>query len=585
MKEYNVTLYYSTMFGGANIPSSPAVLETVVSKTTFPAVYLRQDASLAVIKLKAEWEQVENADYARVGDKYYFVIGVNMTTPETAHVMLQMDYFTSAGGIDNITFLSGWCKRSHTGMNDLFGNTLDEPWMPSRDMVLEEPYYIIQDEDGGVQYTIVGSTVDLLQQERVAEVYESIATDLDSAVTVPKISAIEEGTLCRMEIPDGLNGTIKDNKLPNCRLYNFAMLEVKDGVQAMRSLGIDNAITACYTIPLGFLAYTIPAGGTNYSEITIRMRKHEASTLPYKYATPGFTIRNTKVFNLYNQYQLLSICSGDGLDFEASQIYKSGDLWPDFTVFADPSPNGCPYIQPDYFEGRPNRPFSQCVQGMPWQNTPLSFSEKSGYLVDNQQFQRRAINPVNSYKQMVTNNTIRSVTGALDLVFGGSQNNSDEGGNGLSLPSATGVANWGLGVYNNAKNEAAALQNLSNMRYDFNVAQNIRIPEIAFPRDESIQVYVGNGFCVVQRHLHPSDAKKLDLFLTQFGCTQDKKLEKQDFVNNQYFNFVQATGVNISSPVGLRYRQGIISQLEEGVRLWHVLPNYDAMEYNPERGS
>ena len=58
-----------------------------------------------------------------------------------------------------------------------------------------------------------------------------------------------------------------------------------------------------------------------------------------------------------------------------------------------------------------------------------------------------------------------------------------------------------------------------------------------------------------------------------FGYATEKPIEVTDFTNRRYFNFVQATGVNIKSSQGLRFRQGACAQLESGVRVWHVLPD------------
>ena len=66
-----------------------------------------------------------------------------------------------------------------------------------------------------------------------------------------------------------------------------------------------------------------------------------------------------------------------------------------------------------------------------------------------------------------------------------------------------------------------------------------------------------------------------------YGYAQSKPLEKSDFTNRRYFNYVQADGVNVGGNIGLRIREMIAQQLSGGVRIWHTLPNPSYYNNNP----
>ena len=61
-KSYAVRLYISTGFNKGNIPSSPSVLETAPHYDV-DAVFERQNRNNGSIRIKAQWDDIKDADY------------------------------------------------------------------------------------------------------------------------------------------------------------------------------------------------------------------------------------------------------------------------------------------------------------------------------------------------------------------------------------------------------------------------------------------------------------------------------------------------------------------------------------------
>lgn len=549
MAVYSIKGYFNTGFNSVNIPDSPAVLATASSKT-FASNWLLQNKDLTAVRLNATWEEVQNIDYVAIGNSYYYVKGITMLTEVCAELSLVLDGLTTAGGVNAVGITGGWCKRSHTGNDALFDNNIPEPWQPS------EPLEIVglkkHVESTGDGWTLVCSTVDLTKIESVAQEY----IDKDNAVVcyVPKVPPVT--TESRMEAVLPVYGR-KAQTLPNTSL--FYVDNVLEAIAHVRELGIESCLTGAYVLPREW-------GDIGFGERNVVNTLGKLYSQTCGGAISYGSVNNKKCFSQYNEFSIVAMATGDKITSEAHDIYDGGSS-PTVLLFSDPSPeNGKPYAQFKKFLGNTQLPFQNCVQGGTWLNQPMAFSGTSGSLIAQTQFTNRqdlaeTRNNVN-YGMSTAGNFLSAIGSALT-------------GN------ISGVLGSAKSQAESAINYEFANQQRQLEQAEFETAQTINAPDVKFPRSSSIQAYVGNGFVTYQTRLSAKDLSRFDRFLTMFGYAQSKPLEKSDFTNRLYFNYVQADGVNVSGNVGLRVRENIVEQLSGGVRIWHTLPNASYYNSNP----
>lgn len=549
MAVYSIKGYFNTCFNSLNIPDSPDVLATASSKT-FASNWLLQNKDLTAVRLNATWEEVQNIDYVAIGNSYYYVKGITMLTEVCAELSLVLDGLTTAGGVNAVGITGGWCKRSHTGNDALFGNNIPEPWQPS------EPLEIVglkkHIESTGDGWTLVCSTVDLTKIESVAQEY----LDKDNAVVcyVPKVPPVTTESIMEADIP--VYG-LKSQTLPNTSL--FYVDNVLEAIAHVRELGIESCLTGAYVLPREW-------GDIGFGERNVVNTIGKLYSQTCGGAISYGSVNNKKCFSQYNEFSIVAMATGDKITSEAHDIYDGGAS-PTVIMFSDPSPeNGKPYAQFKNFLGNQQLPFQNCVQGGTWLNQPMAFSGTSGSLIAQTQFTNRqdlaeTRNNVN-YGMSTAGNFLSAIgsalTGNLSGVLGSAKSQAES-----------------------AINYEFANQQRQLERAEFETAQTINAPDVKFPRSSSIQAYVGNGFVTYQTRLSAKDLSRFDRFLTMFGYAQSKPLEKSDFTNRRYFNYVQADGVNVSGNVGLRVRENIVEQLSGGVRIWHTLPNASYYNSNP----
>lgn len=547
MAVYSITGYFNTGFGSGNIPDSPAVLRLATSKV-FPSNWLLQNKDLTTTRLNATWSEVENIDYVAIGNSYYFVVGITMQTEVCAELTLQLDGLTTAGGINALSFTDGWCKRAHTRSDTLFANNIPEPFQPAQDLVIDGVKKIGTDPD---YVTFISATVDLYNIEKVADEY------LDSgggiACYVPTVPKARFETEIHINTPEGSTS----NKLPNTTLYyhtedNAGMYDdLTPALQTLRSLGLDTAITGSYSVPRAWAVFGSYSEGIrtlsgNGGKVTIN--------IPYVYGSA----KNKKVYSLFNMYTIIATANGSSVTKDGHILYNN-DQSPDLFAISNPAPNGYPALQFLYNEGRRCFAMENGVVGESWLNAPIAYGQVSGSLVQNQQYANREA-------LQTANRQFDAVSGIANVI--GKAASGDIGG----LIS---------GIWGTATSQAMGEVSQMNQRAEFETTQSFVVPEIQFPQGVVNQMATGNGFLVYRVRLSDNDVARLDKFLTMYGYAQSKPLEKSDFTNRRYFNYVQADGVNVGGNIGLRIREMIAQQLSGGVRIWHTLPNPSYYNNNP----
>ena len=547
MAVYSITGYFNTGFGSGNIPDSPAVLRLATSKV-FPSNWLLQNKDLTTTRLNATWSEVENIDYVAIGNSYYFVVGIKMQTEVCAELTLQLDGLTTAGGINALSFTDGWCKRAHTGNDTLFANNIPEPFQPAQDLVIDGVKKI---GTNPMYYTFISATVDLYNIEKVADEY------LDSgggiACYVPTIPKAKFETEVVISTPQGITA----NKLPNTTLYYHTednaggYDDLTPALQTLRSLGLDTAITGSYSVPR---EWAIFAGYSEGIRTLHGLGGSEVSGIPYVYGSA----KNKKVYSLFNMYTIIATANGSSVTKDGHTLYNN-DQSPELFAISNPAPNGYPALQFLYNEGRRCFAMENGVVGESWLNAPIAYGQVSGSLVQKQQYANREA-------LQTANRQFDAVSGIANVI--GKAASGDIGGVISSI--------WGT-----ATSQAMGEVSQMNQRAEFETAQSFVVPEIQFPQGVVNQMATGNGFLVYRVRLSNNDVARLDKFLTMYGYAQSKPLEKTDFTNRRYFNYVQADGVNVGGNIGLRIREMIAQQLSGGVRIWHTLPNPSYYNNNP----
>lgn len=547
MAVYSITGYFNTGFGSGNIPDSPAVLRLATSKV-FPSNWLLQNKDLTTTRLNATWGEVENIDYVAIGNSYYFVVGITMQTEVCAELTLQLDGLTTAGGINALSFTDGWCKRAHTGNDTLFSNNIPEPFQPAQDLVIDGVKKIGTDPE---YLTLISATVDLYNIEKVADEY------LDSgggiACYVPTVPKAKFETEVVISTPQGFTA----NKLPNTTLYYHTednaggYDDLTPALQTLRSLGLDTAITGSYSVPREWAFFE------GYSEgirTLYDLGGSEVSGIPYVYGNA----KNKKVYSLFNMYTIIATANGSSVTKDGHTLYHN-DQSPELFAISNPAPNGYPALQFLYNEGRRCFAMENGVVGESWLNAPIAYGQVSGSLVQKQQYANREA-------LQTANRQFDAVSGIANVV--GKAVSGDIGG----LIS---------GIWGTATSQAMGEVSQMNQRAEFETTQSFVVPEIQFPQGVVNQMATGNGFLVYRVRLSDNDVARFDKFLTMYGYAQSKPLEKSDFTNRRYFNYVQADGVNVGGNIGLRIREMIAQQLSGGVRIWHTLPNPSYYNNNP----
>lgn len=149
-----------------------------------------------------------------------------------------------------------------------------------------------------------------------------------------------------------------------------------DGIAKARSLGLLDAITASYSIPIMYAQAEIDV---NYVKTLIgQIHEYDATDMKYQYGS--YRPKNKKVFALYNIYEIRAAVGGEVGAFEGRELY-SGGQYPGFWIYADPSPEGRPYCQPIWYKGNRTISFQNSISGAQWSTDP--------YLVQNRVFLMR----------------------------------------------------------------------------------------------------------------------------------------------------------------------------------------------------
>lgn len=583
-----VKLYYNTGLGPGNCLDSISKLDTLgFTSRECPQVAILQDRGRVDIRINISYDNVKDADYCKINNVGYWVIGIAMLNENVASLTLQQDFITTIG-VNNITILGGWCTRRCVTDDTIFSNVIPEDFIPMHELVVDGCTEISNGSSNSGHINVVLSSVNLFDLEKVAEAYTD--TD-DNKVLVPQLPLVNEGQTIYRFHPNSSDTYSTDIAMTSA--YDPNNETVRQGIQQLRSLGIESAIGASYQIPNDWVGGTSINVNGLYTVLSDQNNHGVSSSLN----THWGSYKNNKVYS--GQFQTIvcySICSGERTEFSVEDIVdSSGNV--KWSLFADLRYNGYPACKPTVFKSKTNYSQFGVIKGAGWQQTPFMYNLPSGYAVD--------------ISTLVRESNFRTKSTAIQAAF--------------DLPGQLGsvaekavmsTANYNMNALNNANienpSEFAGATAYNNIQYKSSMigtaggaisnlgstiinrmaikrsfataatdaARQLR-PDIQFPVIPQLQDFLGNKFYEMRYRLADVDMQRFDNYLTAFGYAVYEPLTKDCFGGRTNFNFVQADDVNIKSNFPLYFNTGAIDQIQSGVRIWHTAPSRAKLYDNP----
>lgn len=620
---YDVKLYKNTGFNTVNIPDGPDKLpEAFISKTGIDAI---QNRVIEEITLRCtNFDEVKDVDYAQVGDFYYIVNGVEMLASDVCKLSLTPDFITSAGGINNISFLDGITERYHVS-EDNFGEYTedDELISPSRPLIAvhwQKPFWNKTTAPIESNNTIILSTVDLTSEETKAFTYLDDSTSADkSSVTVPALTPSSTSMSTVFKVGSNFNEEDTENfSIVGIQAF-FASIQkinaistgndvsgevVLKGLQRARDLAAETSIINQYRIPQGFIKIERAIEGDDTSPLVIKGIANEgemsfdddpaAESMKFIYAD----VQNKRLlYGEFSKYGLITM-NGNKIEGSPEDIYKEGNTYPELLFFVDPRQDGKPYFRFKYIDQDENpNEYSKwigCVAGEQWAQVPLIFTTLSG--AENIKYTENL-----AEKITVASNRVSDIKRDASMLgyAGDTITNLGRAYNNVSTPYTTDelknpyrvmsrrdmtmqAAGGAFGSFSNLLGStfsATTERNIAKMSlekemYELGVSFNVVVPTIMFPYTKgAIRDFMGNGVIEYRYRMDDMDLKRCDKLLNAYGYKNTAILDKSMFFTRQYFNFVMAKTVSIGGDLPQWFKQGIAKQLTGGIRVWHVKPN------------
>ena len=572
MAVYPVKCYFDTGLYLDNCLENLAALDLLgFTSITLDGVWLLQNREIREVKVAVSYERIKNVDYCVIGDTGYWVNGITMVNENVCVLSIQPDYITSIG-VANIKIIDGWATRRCVTNDEIFSNTIEEPFTPMKPLKLDfggvlKPSTVASDD-----YRIVVSTVDLETAEYTAQSYKDEANDL--LVTVPQVPVATQETTFQM-------GDYT-YKLPKAGCYNYDL--VNEGVQAVRSLGIESCITASYTIPRAYVQKGSLENTRHAIIVGVNEDKESAENIRPEYAN----VKNKKALTgQFMKYTLMSLITGETQTFPVEEIESNGKI--KWKLLSDPLPEGFPIAMPSVFHKSPNTAFYGAVKGAVWQQNPIQYTMKSGAALDQAAFDRSITGKIVSAAPAVAGVAAKAGAAATKAFVNQTaigMGSAAIGGAAKAGATAIGLGGVGIGTLVGGAAVAgvaalAATYWFNTKKLQFQTQQNIIAPDIPYTPVHSLQNYYGNFFQEFRYRLDDSDLENFDRFLSAYGYAVSEPLTTDCFKGRVNFNYIEAENVLIKTPRSKIETLGATEQITNGVRIWHTAPSQERLYNNP----
>ncbi|MBD5522500.1 MAG: hypothetical protein HDR03_14975 [Lachnospiraceae bacterium] len=603
-----VTLYKNTGITPSNVLDNKNIL-SAFETVTCPSIAIKQSRGLISIRVSQTYETIMSCDYAKIGeDDCYWITGINMLNDNVAELTLLYDVITSVG-VQNIQVVSGWCVRRHVNNDELFDNTIDEPFVATESFKLDEGGMYPNPNTSEVPLSYVLSTVDLSEEVDTSKLYEwtqgeSQEEDNPFGCFVPDIPKLTSFT--KYKIPKAFFGGDEDNGVvntgdityaetvtPGTCLYSLENQTVRDSITTLLAVGAPNVILDSYTVPS---EYGVGINADNPNDL---LKVTEFPAVAYEFTSSLETeygkelnIKNKKAYSgQFNKYTVLSICSGESCEFKVENIVDENNSVK-YKCTADIRYNGKPWIFPAVYFKNNNVHMLGLVGGSVWQRAPLVTSSQTGvgmqsYMLERQRDMQGVSNVMNGIDSML--GLAGSLIG-LGMSSNGVSVTGQAGGLYQQIQNPNGVTYQSQGSVNGGisapRGVFGGLGSLYNQQIQNEMSYNqlkiaSQTPNIMFGRVPSLQDIVGNVFYDYRIRLSDNDLVRFDNFLTQYGYAVNESLTSQVFSGRVNFNYVQAKDAVVKIDGDLSLENMVASTLNSGVRIWHVAPNNQAMTDNP----
>lgn len=589
---YSCRLYFNTGFNSNNIPDSPSLLDRCDYKDV-SSLDIMQDRFLSEIRVKARWNEVKDCDYCVLYTESsrwaYSVDAISMAATDVAILSVTQDFINSVGGVTNLKILDGITDRVHV-TSDNYGEYTaeDELLTPNEPLKLRQTWY----SPSTASHTYVSSTIDINKQSLASssKTYtEKGETGDEIAVTVPKIQPADSARYCKFKFADAEAPVdfqnifdMNDDFTPvsGAKSARDSLLE---GICNMRSLGVDNAITNQVSIPDDYHGsvtehITQADAKTDYGFSYVRELSGTAKSVDTQIAYKIADVKNNRInYSGFAKFGLIS-CSGESCEFDPADIYDSASETAKVSILTDPRLTGKPYFRYTKYLSDESTIgfFKNCISGMQWKQVPLVFTGASGNALNTMRYEANKEISTQNYRYDALDRGVELGKGVGSLIGAGLTGNVS-----AAVSASMDVAQSGLGIVNKAI--TTDLQRKSEL-LNLQIANTVVAPQINFPfNTEMMRDFFGNGVLAYRYTYSQNDLNRIDKLLTMYGYKYAKPLEKSDFNNRKYFNFVSCQNATFGGNAKW-INDGLAEQLRSGVRVWHVLPDISKYTDNPVKG-
>ena len=597
----SVTAYCGTGFSMINTPATPTVLQNsasaIVDLGVINCLSLIGKKS-GVIRVKA-FANIATCDYLRIifSDNpiasYWLVTGYEYLSGDTLSLTLVLDGFLTCGGTAGITSISGYVNR-HTVTDDTYGkyNQSDDMLVPSQNLVFRTIDKFGENSESEEYYNIVLSTINLLElgakdAEDMGLTYGDMS--IGEGVTVPQIPQIPDSWKTKVfygnyeyEIPGAFCFDLDGTATGSSTSY-----PIREGIARARSLGVEGGIIAIYALPKSKFTCTIPQKTITIGPISVTLKALITEIKPAQDATLQHTtsinfnyasVNNKRaLYGDYHTVQVASMASGEVAEYDIDDLYSPTAQNTGVVIdeVGDGRAHGKPFFFPHYFKDKVQAvdAMFSAIAGLEWQNVPIVFQYSSGEGIQrNKYFATTKVSANNMLERQQADQLFKLQSVAQTM--GGLTDFSGEGLIGTGTNTVVGVQQMQINQELQAREWVRARM---MEKKDLMINTRVVAPQISFPVSESVRDFVGNGVVVAFITPTDTDIARFDRILTQFGYKDaGSTLNLSDLTAGRYFSYIEATGVQIQTSVGVdkTIKEMAEEQIASGIRIWKQRPDF-----------